>query len=149
MRFHLHHHPRSREETRARIAEAVTEMACRIDLETLETTLRTARACRSGTPVTLAQQAQVEALALNGRHLARNIDTILMTNGLPEAQRQPVDDVPVPRRGPCAAAERSHSVAAIIHKFSTLSAAFTHLHGPSDDLSIQDGEQLCDEPAAT
>lgn len=141
MKFHLHHHPRSREETRARIAEAVTEMACRIDLETLETTLRTARACRSGAPMTLAQQAQLEALALNGRHLARNIDTILVTNGAHKA--------PATRPESCAAAQRSLSVAAIIHKFSTLSAAFAHLHGPAGGLGLQDREQLCDEPAAS
>jgi hypothetical protein len=139
MKFTLPTAPRCREETRRRIALAITEMACHVSRETLDAALRSARAA-SGSAVPMSTVAELEALSVNARHLARNVDTIRWTSRPGEA---------VPHEAGHAAAapfvHRSRSVNAIIHRFAIVSGAFRHIHGPT---TAQD-DAYCEEPATS
>ena len=114
---------RTREETRARIAEAVTEMSRGITLSTIDATLKAAEDARHGRSddVTLLR---VAVLAANARHLATHVDTILLT-GMTEGAL-PLATRPALHRSPTT--HRSLSVGAVIHKFATLHSAFNAIH---------------------
>lgn len=130
---------RPREETRARIAQAVTEMSCRIAVDTLDATLRAAREARQER-VDPTSLTQVEALSANARNLARNVDTILWT-GLPEAQVTVSETLRV-----APTTHRSLSVGAVIHKFAALHDAFSHIHPPAARPAVRK-DDLCEEAA--
>lgn len=143
MKFALPHTPRTREETRTRIAHIVTEMSCRVSLDTLDAALRAARQGRAAPPPATTV-TQLEALSTNARNLARNVDTILWT-GLPELHAQAEEAMRI-----APTTHRSLSVTAIIHKFAALSEAFAHIHGlphPHPHPPNREDE-ICEEPAA-
>lgn len=141
MKFTLPHVGRTREETRTRVAHAITEMSCRISMDTLDATLRAAHEARGNT-VSPTTVTQLEALATNARHLGRNVDTILWT-GLPENHVK-VAHAALPI---APTAHRSLSVTAIIHKFAALSEAFSHIHAPHPAGRQED--ELCEDPVAS
>lgn len=79
MKFSLHHHaPRSLEETRSQISQAVTHLSCQIAQNSLGKTIEAAQKARSGATST-NDILQIAALSASTRHLGQHIDTIRWT----------------------------------------------------------------------
>ncbi len=128
----------ARQETRARIAHAVTEMSRRIALNTVDATLQAARETRTGKTDDLTL-VRLAALSTNARHLAHHLDTIRVTGGADSAATSLRPALLRARTG-----HRSLSVGAIIHKFAALHDAFNTFYPTAAPSQSGDGD-LCED----
>lgn len=129
MKFSLHHHtPRSLDDTRAQVSQAVTHLSCQIAQSSLSKTIEAARNARSG-PVSTTDVLQIAALSASTRHLGQHVDTIRWTterichNANHSGQTH-------------GAGARSSSVVSIIQIFSAFSDVMAPLAGTSKPLFL-------------